>query len=238
MKSLAEKLTYANVMSTIAVFLVLGGGAAFAATQLAKNSVGTKQLKKNAVTTAKLKNNSVNGANVADGSLTGTEVADGSIGTADLTNAAVTTAKIGNDAVTSPKIAGNAVNSAKVQDKSLKGTDLGDDSVTGVQIDESTLGAVPDATKLNGKSSTSYVSSATYRTETAEEAGTQLGDGTYALSKSCNPGDVMLSGGPASTRNSSSVVESFPSGTNSWTVRIQKNGEEDNWVVVVLCADQ
>jgi hypothetical protein len=54
-----KKLTYANVMSTIAVFLVLGGGAAFAATQLAKNSVGAKQLKKNAVTTAKLKKASV-----------------------------------------------------------------------------------------------------------------------------------------------------------------------------------
>jgi hypothetical protein len=238
MKSLAEKLTYANVMSTIAVFLVLGGGAAFAATQLAKNSVGTKQLKKNAVTTAKLKNNVVNGAKVADGSLTGTDVADGSIGTADVTAAAITTAKLGDEAVTTPKIAGNAVNSAKVQDKSLKGSDLGDDSVTGAQIDESTLGPVPDATKLNGKGSTSYLSSTTYRAETAEEAGTLLGDGTYALAKSCNPGDVMLSGGPASTRNSSSVVESFPSSTNSWTVRIQKNGAEDNWVVVVLCTDQ
>jgi hypothetical protein len=32
-------------MVTILAFLVLGGGAAFAATKLAKNSVGTKQLK-------------------------------------------------------------------------------------------------------------------------------------------------------------------------------------------------
>ena len=51
MKRLRKRLTYANVMSSIAVFLVLGGGAAFAAGKLAKNSVGTKQLKNNAVTT-------------------------------------------------------------------------------------------------------------------------------------------------------------------------------------------
>jgi hypothetical protein len=40
-------------MSTIAVVLALGGATAFAASQLAKNSVGAKQLKKNAVTGVK-----------------------------------------------------------------------------------------------------------------------------------------------------------------------------------------
>jgi Collagen triple helix repeat (20 copies) len=47
------QLSYANVMSTIAVFIVLGGGA-YAATTLPKNSVGTKQIKNGAVTKAKL----------------------------------------------------------------------------------------------------------------------------------------------------------------------------------------
>ena len=61
MKQIRKRLTYANVMSSIAVFLVLGG-AAIAAVQLPQNSVGAKQLKKQAVTTAKLKNNAVTGA--------------------------------------------------------------------------------------------------------------------------------------------------------------------------------
>lgn len=88
MNHLGKRLTYANVMSSIAVFLVLAGGTAFAASQLGKNSVGTKQLKKNAVTTAKIKKNAVtgakikagavNGAKIADGSITGTEIAAGS----------------------------------------------------------------------------------------------------------------------------------------------------------------
>jgi hypothetical protein len=51
---LRPRLSYANVIATLALFLVLGGGAAFAATQLPKNSVGAKQLKKHAVTPAKL----------------------------------------------------------------------------------------------------------------------------------------------------------------------------------------
>jgi hypothetical protein len=63
MKSIRASLTYANVMATLAVFLVLGGGA-YAAVQLPKNSVGAKQLKKNAVTADKIKAGAVTGAKV------------------------------------------------------------------------------------------------------------------------------------------------------------------------------
>lgn len=69
MKRLRKHLTYANVMASIAVFLVLGGGAAFAAGKLAKNSVGTKQLKANSVTTAKIKKDAVTGAKVKESTL-------------------------------------------------------------------------------------------------------------------------------------------------------------------------
>lgn len=54
MARIRTSLTYANVMATVAVFLALGGGA-YAATQLPKNSVGTKQIKNNAVNSAKVK---------------------------------------------------------------------------------------------------------------------------------------------------------------------------------------
>ena len=66
MKKLTEHLTYANVISTICLFLLLGGGAAIAA-GLGKDSVGPKQLKKNAVTAAKIKNGAVTDAKLGDG---------------------------------------------------------------------------------------------------------------------------------------------------------------------------
>ncbi len=69
MKLIRKRLTYANTMSTIAVFLVLGGATAFAAGQLPENSVGSKQLKKNAVT----------GAKVRDGSLKATDFETGQL---------------------------------------------------------------------------------------------------------------------------------------------------------------
>jgi hypothetical protein len=48
------RLTYSNVISTLCLFLLLGGGTAYAASQLEKESVGAHQLKKGAVTPAKL----------------------------------------------------------------------------------------------------------------------------------------------------------------------------------------
>ncbi len=69
MKQIRKRLTYANVMSSLAVFLVIGGATAFAATQLPKNSVGSKQLKKNAVNSAKVKNGSLQAADFKAGQL-------------------------------------------------------------------------------------------------------------------------------------------------------------------------
>ena len=71
MKRLRAQLTYANVISTLCLFLLLGGGAAFAAAKLGKNSVGTKQIKNNAITGPKIK----------DGAVTGSKINLSSIGT-------------------------------------------------------------------------------------------------------------------------------------------------------------
>jgi hypothetical protein len=56
--SIRRRLSFANVISCIALFVALGG-AGYAATQLPKNSVGAKQIKPNAVTSSKVKNGSL-----------------------------------------------------------------------------------------------------------------------------------------------------------------------------------
>lgn len=81
MNQLHKRLSYANVMSSIAVFLVLGGATAFAASSLAKNSVGAKQLKANAVTAAKIKKNAVTAAKIKNGAITGAKVNLATLGT-------------------------------------------------------------------------------------------------------------------------------------------------------------
>jgi hypothetical protein len=58
MGSFRGKLTYANVMATIAVFVALGG-ASYAAVSLPAKSVGTKQIKNGAVTGLKVRDASL-----------------------------------------------------------------------------------------------------------------------------------------------------------------------------------
>lgn len=93
---LKKRLTYANVMSSIAIFLLLGGATAFAAGKLGKNSVGTKQLENNAVTTAKIKNNAVTGAKIKNGTITGGKINLGSLGTVPSATNAVNATNAGN----------------------------------------------------------------------------------------------------------------------------------------------
>jgi hypothetical protein len=111
LKRLRDHLTYANVMATIAVFLVLAGGTAFAATQLGKESVGTNQLKKEAVTPAKLSKASkaaltgpqgTTGATGATGA-TGTPGAAGPQGPAGETGATGATGAPGVPGASGPK---------------------------------------------------------------------------------------------------------------------------------------
>jgi hypothetical protein len=68
LSKLRSRLTYANVISSIALFCALAGGA-YAATQLPKNSVDTKQLKKNAVTSPKVKDGTLLGKDFKAGQL-------------------------------------------------------------------------------------------------------------------------------------------------------------------------
>ena len=73
-----SRLTYANVMSTLAVFLLLGGGA------WAVQKIGSKNIKKNAVRSKHIKKNQVKSPDIKDGTVRAKDVKDGTIGAADL----------------------------------------------------------------------------------------------------------------------------------------------------------
>ena len=63
-----RRLSYANVMSSLALFIALGG-VSWAAATLPANSVGKRQLKDNAVTGEKVANGSLRAADFARGAL-------------------------------------------------------------------------------------------------------------------------------------------------------------------------
>jgi len=78
MRRIRQHLTYVNVMATLAVFLVLGGGTA--AALHGHNTVQSDDLGPGAqVKAADVANNAVNGANIADNSVTGDDVKESSL---------------------------------------------------------------------------------------------------------------------------------------------------------------
>ena len=77
MRHIGARLTYANVMATIAVFVALGGGAY--AALVPRNSVGTAQLKKDAVRTSDIRNGAVTSAKVRNRSLLASDFRDGQL---------------------------------------------------------------------------------------------------------------------------------------------------------------
>jgi hypothetical protein len=66
MKSRRPRLTYANVVATIALFAALGG-VSYAATTLPKNSVGTDQIQAEAIRTGKLAEDAVTSSRLSQG---------------------------------------------------------------------------------------------------------------------------------------------------------------------------
>jgi hypothetical protein len=129
MRALRERLTYANVTSTLALVVALGAGSAFAANQLAPKSVGERQLRPGAVTADKIRKNAVTAPKLKAEAVKQGKLANGAISGEKLAAAVVTAAKLAANAVTPDKIP--------------------DGSVTGGKIDEGSLSQVPTANSAN-----------------------------------------------------------------------------------------
>jgi hypothetical protein len=75
MSRIRRHLNYANVMSTIAVFAVLAGGSAWAASK-----IGTQDLENGAVTARKLHKKAVRTSKIAAGAVTSGKIGSGQVG--------------------------------------------------------------------------------------------------------------------------------------------------------------
>lgn len=140
-----QRLSYSNVIATMALFIALGGVAVAAG--LPRNSVGPKQLKRGAVTAAKIRKqavtsaklapksvingklgpNSVGPGNIGNGAVTTAKLAKGSVIAATIKNSVVTTNKLNNEAVTTPKLGNEAVTAAKLGKGSVTAAKLSDE---------------------------------------------------------------------------------------------------------------
>jgi hypothetical protein len=148
-------LTYANVMSTIAVLLVVGGGTAYAAntvfsadivngevktadigldqvtsSRIAPGAVFGSDLQADSVTSAKVLIDSLTSADLAADSVTASEVLDGSLAGADIANSSLTGDDVASSSLTGIDIASGSLTSSDILDESLDGTEIADGGLT------------------------------------------------------------------------------------------------------------
>jgi hypothetical protein len=166
-----QRLSYSNVIATMALFIALGGVAVAAG--LPRNSVGANQLKRGAVTAAKIRKqavtaaklapqsvingklaaNSVGPGNIGNGAVTTAKLAKGSVIAETIKNSVVTTNKLNSEAVTAPKLGKEAVTTAKLDNESVTSAKLGKGSVTTAKLSDEVgplLGTLKSGQTLRG----------------------------------------------------------------------------------------
>lgn len=142
MKRFLPRLTYANVIASLALFIALGGAAVAAG--LPKNSVGPNQLKKGAVTGKAIRKGAVTSGKIAPKAVTAGKLGPnavlpgnlgaGIINTSKIAAGSVNAEKIANNTVTTNKLNNKGVTSAKLAEKAVETGNLGENAVTNPKL--------------------------------------------------------------------------------------------------------
>jgi hypothetical protein len=144
MQGLRSHLTYANVISTLCLFLLLAGGTAYAA-----NTIGSSDIIDESILSQDIKNAEVKVADIGQGAVATDEIANGQVKTADIGAGEVRSGNVANGQVLSADIGTGEVRSSNVANDNLTGGDIAGNSLKGADIDEGTLD-VGDAARAYG----------------------------------------------------------------------------------------
>jgi hypothetical protein len=230
---LKQHLTFANIVSCMALFIALGGGVAVAAGKIGTGAVKATNIAKEAVTNPKLKKQAVTSGKIKNGNVNAADLATGSVINSKLAKKAVTNAKLGNESVGTSKLAKKAVTEGTIGPEAVSNGKLGKESVS--------------AAKLSASLYLQLLKNVTYVTETSvnDSATTKSVTATCPVGKEVLGGGVRINGGSTDPKAGVAPSESAPavSATNSrvgWTAGGREIGEEAlNWQVVAyaICAE-
>ncbi len=124
MPALRDRLTYANVASTIALVVALGGGVAYAADTVFSADIVDGEVKTQDIATSAVRSVDVRDDTLTGGGLAGEDIADGALSGSD----------VADDSLSGSDIAAASLSGADVTDNSLSGPDIDETQLDGIGI--------------------------------------------------------------------------------------------------------
>jgi hypothetical protein len=230
---LKQHLTFANVLSCMALFIALGGGVAVAAGKIGPGAVKATNIANEAVTNPKLKKQAVTSGKIKDGNVNAVDLGTGSVINSKLAKKAVTNAKLGNESVGTSKLAKKSINESKLAAESVGTGKIDNEAITSAKISTTVWRQL--------------LKNVTYVTETSinDSVLTKSVTATCPVGKEAIGGGVRINGGNGSVEGAVVPSESAPvvSATNArvgWIAGGREVGKEDaSWQVVAyaVCAE-
>jgi hypothetical protein len=236
LKQLRRHLTFANIMSCVALFLALGGAAYAAKTatkvrtrNLANGAVTAAKLHGGAVTNPKLRNGAVTNPKLRNGAVTGVKIAPATIGSAQLADGSVRSGQLGGQVVTEAKIKNGAVSENK----------LGAEAVTAAKVKNEAV----TAAKLSAGFYGQLVKNVSYVTKTSPGGGN-----AQTATAECPVGKQVVGGGARAIpggAETAGLTESYPfqgayGRQTGWTATVTREGADGGVISVVayaICAE-
>jgi hypothetical protein len=219
MKRFRPRLTFANVIASLALFIALGGAAvaaglpkasvgkaqlkngAVTAKALAKKAVTSGKISPKAVTAGKLGPNAVLPGNLGAGVISTSKIAAAAVTAEKIKNNVVTTNKLNNKAVTSQKLAEKAVATANINELAVTAPKLANGAVTKEKIAAGVLGNV-ETLKTGQTERGVFQLGGTLPGETSTEPTSAYGAISLQYLLAANPTAVVVipKGGPFTTQ--------------------------------------
>ena len=131
MRAIRRRLSYANVVATLALVIAIAGGTAYAANTVFSSDIVNGEVKSVDIGTGQIRTpdigaSQVDSAKVTDASITSLDLATNSVGTEEISNGAVGVNEVAEAAINSFHLGTNSVGSAEVANGFLRGVDVGE----------------------------------------------------------------------------------------------------------------
>lgn len=134
-----RRLTFSNVMATVAVGLVLTTGTAYAAAtitsaDIVNGTIAPVDMKPNSIGTNIIKDNGVKSVDIRDSEVTSIDILDGTVSSADILNETITAADLATNSVGAPEIATDAVGATEIADNTIDSGEVVDFGLTNQDV--------------------------------------------------------------------------------------------------------